>query len=141
MLYFYLTNQIKVSMILHIVTGPPGAGKTTYSASEWPDLPVFDSDLRNKKKALKRVCSADGDRVLHTSAPSAFLKEHWINKAKRAGYQPKLYCIWVPRMVAYDRMRARDGMSATQRNDLQKNVERWYSMYTRHPDEIRIDNE
>ena len=78
-----------------------------------------------------------------TSAPSSGLKQYWLSEALKAGFVAELYVLWVPRMVAYDRMKARNGksVSKTQRHDLEQDVERWYKLYSRHYKEKRIENE
>ena len=127
------TNQAK---ILHILTGPPGSGKTTYSAS--PDsglaeLAVYDTDLGNKADWVYSPTSA----VLCTSAPASTTKQYWLAQAEHHGFTPILHVMWVDRMTAFQRMEARSGLRKTERNDLNKSVERWYKLYTRHPKEIR----
>lgn len=122
--------------VLTIVTGPPGSGKSTYSQRTYPEAPHFDRDLGNKDEWRRE----ERDCVLLTSAPSVANKDYWINEARLHGFTPIVLVMWVPRMVAYGRMVKRDGKSPTQRNDLQRSVERWYKKYGRHRQETRIPN-
>ena len=136
--------------LLHIVTGPPGSGKTTFATSLSKEkvkegdstnriyLPIYDHDLGNKRDFI--TVRPQVEAVLCAAAPSARNKDYWIQHAKSAGYIPKLYVMWIPRMEAYLRMRKRSGLSKTQQNDLQSGVELWYRTYSRHPKEIRIED-
>ena len=117
---------------LYIVTGPPGSGKTTYSTQQ--DLPVFDHDLENKHDWQQ--CPTDC--ILNTAAPSRENKEYWRAKAISHGFQPVVLVMWVPRMVALQRMQQRSGRVKTQRNNLSKGVERWYREYSPHREERRV---
>ena len=119
---------------VHVLTGPPGSGKTTYAKTRFPTLPVYDHDLRNKEGWR----TAKGDCVLMTSAPSRSNKEYWSQEVFNEGKQPDLLVMWVPRMVAWQRMRQRSGLTPYERNDLEKSVERWYKLYSPSPQETRV---
>ena len=122
---------------LYILTGPPGSGKTTHARKNMSHLEVFDADLGNKMGWQNHYT----DAVLMTSAPSYKNKQHWLRKAIDQGFDPVLFVMWVPRMLAYDRMKKRSGLTSYERNDLEKSVERWYKLYEHHPLERRITNE
>ena len=125
-----------MTKILHILTGPPGSGKTTYAQAELGDLKVFDRDLGNKSDWVY----SEADCVLCTSAPARETKEYWISLANFHQFTPILHCFFPPRMVSYQRMSNRQGIAKggrTQQNNLVKSVERWYKKYSRHRQEIR----
>ena len=139
-----LTTDVKQERasapVLHIVTGPPGSGKTTFSNELMGgELRVFDHDLGNKTGWQHLPPSRREESYFCAAAPSADNKEYWIQEAIKHGYIPKLYVMWVPRVVAYQRMRSRSGLSKTERNNLQSGVELWYKSYSRHPQEQRVD--
>lgn len=121
---------------LHIVTGPPGSGKTTFASDL--SLPVYDNDLGNKWEFMKAIPRVDA--VLTVTAPLRCTKQLLVDRALDAGYLPKLYGIWIERMEAYKRMKQRSGLSPTERNNGEKWVEFWYKRYQRHPLEERITN-
>lgn len=124
--------------MLYIITGPPGSGKTTYSQEFTDDggvpLPVYDTDLRNKESWRESTT----DCVLNTAAPSHRIKEYWYTEAKKLRFTPILYVMWLPRMEAHSRMKARSGLTPTQRHDLTQGVERWYRQYSTHPKEQKV---
>ena len=129
---------------LIILTGPPGSGKTTYAEllqrNHFDDydgmlLPVYDCDLDNKDQWS---LSSAKETILCTSAPSHANKAYWIQSATLAGFTPTLLVMWIPRMVANQRMMLRSGLSKTERNNLQESVQRWYKLYSRHPLEVRV---
>ena len=131
---------------LHIVTGPPGSGKTTHAeklAIEEGDstsgiyLPIYDRDLGNKKGWMGMT---PHDAILNAHAPSVRNKSYWVDQAIHYGYTPKLYVMWIPRMEALKRMKARSGLTPTERNDLEYGLQFWYKSYSRHPQEERIEN-
>ena len=119
---------------LYIFTGPPGSGKSTKSGAV--GVPVFDKDLGNKLDwtTLQMDCA------LCTAAPSRENKEYWTKLARENGFTPYLYVVWTPRMKALERMLKRDGQSPDQRNNLNKDVERWYKLYSPHPQEEKLHN-
>ena len=119
--------------ILYIVTGPPGSGKTTY-ANQFPELQVYDHDLGNKLGWH----SATTDAILCTSAPNQKTKEYWASEARKRGFTPKIVVMWCTRMEAMQRMMSRSGQAATERNDLQANVHRWFDLYSAHPLEKKV---
>ncbi len=118
---------------LYIITGPPGSGKTTYAASL--HYPIYDHDLGNKAEWPQ---SNQGTVTLTTSAPSAKNKFYWEELARRNGFNPVIVVMWLPRMEAFNRMSKRSGLRPTERNDLTKEVQRWYKLYSRHPREERV---
>lgn len=122
---------------LFIVTGPPGSGKTTYSKilSQNYEAKVYDTDLDNKQGWRQDL----NDSILNTAAPSRENKDYWEQEAIRNGFQPEIMVMWVPRVQAMTNMRKRSGQHKTQRNDLNRSVERWYRLYTAHPREVRVN--
>jgi len=119
---------------LYIFTGPPGSGKST--KSQEIGVKVYDRDLGNKLEWMTQ----DEDAALCTAAPSKENKDYWVKQAKENGFVPVLYVVWTPRMTALDRMLKRDGQSPDQRNNLNKDVERWYKLYSPHHQEELINN-
>ena len=117
---------------LYIITGPPGSGKTTYATAL--GHPIYDHDLKNKHEWKNSKVSAS----LTTFAPSSKIKQHWVLEARKAGFTPVIVVMWLPRMETLDRMKARSGKHPTQQNRLDKEVERWYQQYSRHPQEERM---
>ena len=119
-----------------IVTGPPGAGKTTYVENH-PDLaslPVFDADLGNK--ALWRDCKTSC--VLMTAAPSADKKDFWMNECRKFGFgPPRLLVVDPGRAVTIERMLSRSN-NAGQKSRLSRTVQRWYNSYSRHEAEEKV---
>lgn len=130
----------KQSPVLHIVTGPPGSGKSSFAKER--NLPIYDNDLQNKngfKHAHPKV-----EAVLTVTAPTVEQKTKWIKAAEKYGYAPRLYCIYISKMEAYTRMKQRSGDSAHDgaghSNTADKWVHYWYKNYKRHPQEERITN-
>ena len=121
---------------LHIVTGPPGSGKTTKANSF--GLPVYDNDLGNLRDWISNPPPSDA--VLTVTAPTNRQKSYWVSIAKQNGWVPKLYTIWISRMEAFQRMKARSGLSPTQKNQSDKWVVDWFKKYQRHQAEERITN-
>lgn len=120
---------------LLIVTGPPGAGKSTYVKKL--DLPTFDQNLGNKSMLRD---SKEPIQVLVTSAPGRRAKDHWIKEAKRFGFTPSLFVVDPGRAVCVQRLLTRE-METTegQRRRLSKSVQRWYNDYETHVDETRLE--
>lgn len=98
---------------------------------------IYDRDLGNKLEWVGT--STDG--IFLTSAPSKENKQYWIDRAEKEGFLARLYVVWVLRWTAYNRMKERSGLSPGQRNDLERSLERWYKMYSPHPQETRLENE
>lgn len=123
-----------MSKILYIMTGPPGGGKTTAAQEHLPTIPVFDTDLGNKAEWKDQRSSA----ILMTAAPRAKSKQYWIDEAVRFGFVPQLILCDPGRALAVRRMLARSGKHPTQRNRISKSVQRWYTDYSRHREEIKV---
>ena len=124
-----------MNKILHILTGPPGSGKTTYANAL--KLPIYEKDLGNKRYWLQSPSTC----ILCTAAPTRENKEYWLNQAAHYGFQGHLVVMWVPRHVAMERMLQRSGATPTQQNNINKSVEQWYRLYQVHPNEQREPND
>lgn len=122
---------------LAIITGPVGSGKTTKAAQLFPDRKVFDRDLSNKEDFK----SFNGDAVLCAAAPARETKQYWLDRARTYGFEPELLVIWVPRMVAYSRMSARNALEFAKKRELERSIDWWYKKYSRHSCERRVIND
>ena len=121
---------------LIILTGPPGAGKSTY-ANTLP-YPVYDQNLGNK--AIWR--DAKETAVLVTAAPTSDIKEFWLTEARRFGFKPKLLVVDPGKGTTTQRLLSRDlegVLDERRRARLAKTAARWYAAYSRHPEESRVE--
>ncbi len=123
-----------MSKLLYILTGPPGGGKTTAAKEHLPTIPVFDTDLGNKAEWKYEGSSA----ILMTAAPKSQSKAYWIEEAARFGFIPVLIVCDPGRALAVRRMLARSGKHPSQRNRISRSVQRWYTEYSRHREEIKV---
>jgi len=120
---------------LLILTGPPGAGKSTYSAAL--EAKVYAQDLQNK--AMWRDHCEPILAVLVTSAPDRQAKEYWMREAVKFGFVPRLVVYDPGRAVTIQRLIAREMESPEgHRRRLTKAVQRWYKEYSPHAAETRI---
>ena len=117
---------------LHIVTGPPGSGKTTFA--ETKNVPIYDNDLGNLREWISMP---PHEAVLTVTAPQERKKSYWMSIAKQNGYVPKLYCIWLSKMEAHQRASMRPVRNDKRTFDW---IKYWFKNYTRHPQEERITN-
>ena len=129
----YNTYMI-TQLVVHILTGPPGAGKTTYADKHFPHLPHVDVDLEDHPdhkgrlaQRKDRAANMDEDFVFMTSAPTRRNKDYWLDFFQRRGFRVNLLAFMPPRMVAYQRMLDRDHSPR-----LARNLQRWYLKYERH---------
>jgi hypothetical protein len=121
---------------LIILTGPPGAGKTTYADT----LPYTIYDQNNGNKAQWRDDTHTA--VLVTAAPTIEAKEYWQAEARRFGFLPKLLTVDPGKGLTTQRLLRRDleGCQDERRKArLAKTCSRWYAAYARHPDEQRVE--
>ena len=134
------TTHMKPTVI--ILTGPPGAGKTTHYHTHHPHLPLLDMDdihattLKEKKKKFKQrklqLQSQREDFVLTTAAPSNDHKEWWLKQFP--GFNIILFAFVPPRMVAYQRMQQRG-----HHDKLERGIQQWYKRYSPHRRELRAE--
>lgn len=121
---------------LLIVTGPPGAGKTTFADT----MPYTVYDQNNGNKALWRDSAETS--ILVTAAPSRRTKEFWCSEARRFGFVPKVLVVDPGRGLTTQQLLRRDmegSLDDRRRARLSKSVQRWYSKYSRHPDEEKVE--
>lgn len=123
---------------LIILTGPPGAGKSTY-ADAMKGVAIYDQNLQNK--ALWRDHDGPRTAVLVTSAPNRDAKEYWVREAVKFGFAPRLVVYDPGRAVTIQRLLERESKVGAQeghRRRLAKAVQRWYKEYSPHAVETRI---
>lgn len=119
-----------------ILTGPPGAGKSTWA--EQAKLPTYDENLGNK--ALWRDHKGTDPIILVTAAPDADAKEYWRLEARRFGFEPHLLVMDPGRSISVSRLLRREFTTSDgHRRRLAKTVQRWYSKYSTHPQEIKVN--
>ena len=115
---------------MHIITGPPGSGKSTLA--EKLGHPIYDRDLGNLEEW---ETDRSPEITVTVTAPKVMQKQGWVERAQSVGRTPRLYCIWVSRMVAHFRAEGRDQRNGKHTFDW---IEYWFKHYVRHPIEERV---
>ena len=120
---------------LIILTGPPGAGKSTYANKLGHT--TYDQNLGNKAQWRD---SHDRVSILVTSAPDREAKTYWLREATKFGFSRAKIIVYDPgRAVTVQRLIAREMESPEgHRRRLTKAVQRWYKEYSPHPEETKI---
>ena len=121
---------------LVILTGPPGAGKSTYASTKLNGS-VFDQNLGNKSMWRD---NREGATVLVTAAPDKDAKHYWLQEARRFGFAPRIIVLDPGMATTTQRLLSRElETTEGQRRRLSRTVQRWYAAYSPHPEEVKVE--
>ena len=127
---------------LIIVTSPPGMNPESWAKIRHPKATVYSDALGNKTVWRDQ---SKGEAVLITAAPAAEAKGFWIAEARRFGFTPTLVVLTGRKedqrrtLIASEESTLGTKLNESQRRRVSRRVNRWYTSYSKHTDEQKID--